>query len=396
MASDEYNPFKNLDKSLFRTLFRKEGQADPAEKSGGASRSVVPGKGKARRMALPDVEGPEEGEADFLRAMAGVAPVGGRGRQDLPGGKGASRAAEVSGQGSPKGLAGRAGQAGLAGRDSSGGRDNEDALLFMAELEAFSSAAKRIGADDMKDKPETGMRDATFGGKKTAGGAGAAHAAPGGAGRGAVKGAGGIHGHEAAGPGDEEAEAFLRAMQGVEGITARGRDVQKKPEKPGRVQQAARSAEALQDVLDGGAEFHLEYSEEFIQGHVSGFDPVVLGRLRAGQFSPEAHLDMHGMVAQEAYEALTGFMRGAYVKGLRTVLLIPGRGKNSPEGFGVLREKLQHWLTRDPFKRVVLAFCTAQPRDGGAGAVYVMLRKFKKSRGKIQWDRMPPDPDLYL
>jgi DNA-nicking Smr family endonuclease len=89
-------------------------------------------------------------------------------------------------------------------------------------------------------------------------------------------------------------------------------------------------------------------------------------------------------------------MRMAYTKGLRTVLLIPGRGRNSPEGFSVLREKVQHWLTRDPFKRVVLAFCTAQPRDGGAGAIYVMLRKLKKSHGKIQWDRTPSDPDLFV
>ncbi|GFM36605.1 Smr/MutS family protein [Desulfovibrio psychrotolerans] len=387
MSSDENNPFKKLDKSLFR----KEGQTDPAEMPAVKPCSAAPGKGKGRNMAAPDLDGPEEGAADFLRAMAGVAPVGGRGRQDPPGGKSVPRAAA--------GAPGQASHGAHGGRERSAAKDEEDTLLFMAELDAFKAAAKRGKVDDTEAKPETAMRAAPVGRENAAGTARAVSGVFSSAARSGGADRGGMDGeafHDVEGAGDEDAEAFLRAMQGVEGITAGGRDVQKKPERPARVQQAARSADALQDVLDGGAEFHLEYSEEFIQGHVSGFDPMVLGRLRAGQFSPEAHLDMHGMVAQEAYEALTGFMRGAYVKGLRTVLLIPGRGKNSPEGFGVLRENLQHWLTRDPFKRVVLAFCTAQPRDGGAGAVYVMLRKFKKSRGKIQWDRMPPDPDLYL
>lgn len=54
---------------------------------------------------------------------------------------------------------------------------------------------------------------------------------------------------------------------------------------------------------------------------------------------------------------------------------------------GVLREKLQSWLTQDPFKRVVLAFCTAQSHDGGPGSVYVLLRKYRK-KGRIYWERM--------
>jgi len=60
----------------------------------------------------------------------------------------------------------------------------------------------------------------------------------------------------------------------------------------------------------------------------------------------------------------------------------------------VLRERLQAWLTRDPFKRIVLAFCTALPKHGGAGALYVLLRKRKKD-GKINWERWAsPSGDL--
>ena len=56
-----------------------------------------------------------------------------------------------------------------------------------------------------------------------------------------------------------------------------------------------------------------------------------------------------------------------------------------------LEEELKAWLTRDPLKRVVLAFATALPRHGGAGALYVLLRKFKKSKGKVRFERDWPD-----
>ena len=127
-----------------------------------------------------------------------------------------------------------------------------------------------------------------------------------------------------------------------------------------------------------------------------GVDPAVLGRLRAGQLSPEAHLDLHGQNARQSPDPLTGFIKNAYQRNLRTVIVVTGRGKNSPGGIGVLRPMLQEWLTRDPFKRVVLAFCTAQPSDGGPGAVYVLLRKYKKNRGKVIWESAPPDADTAL
>ena len=67
------------------------------------------------------------------------------------------------------------------------------------------------------------------------------------------------------------------------------------------------------------------------------------------------------------------------------------RGANSPGGVPVLKEELKSWLTRDPLKRVVLAFTTAQPRHGGAGALYVLLRKFKKTKGKVRFEKDWPE-----
>ncbi len=193
--------------------------------------------------------------------------------------------------------------------------------------------------------------------------------------------------HEA----DDEAAAFLAAMGTVSPLTGSGRDVAPTPA-PGTP--PPHGEMSLQDFMDGKLEFALTFSDEYLEGHVVGLDQMILNKLRAGGLSPEAHLDLHGLNALQAFEALRGFFKGSWYKGLRTVLVVPGRGRNSPDGMGVLREKLQSWLTQDPFKRVVLAFCTAQPYDGGPGSVYVLLRKYRK-KGRIYWERMPADSDLY-
>lgn len=180
-------------------------------------------------------------------------------------------------------------------------------------------------------------------------------------------------------------------MGEVRPLQARGREVSPEPQ-PGTP--PPQGELSLQDFMDGKLEFALSFTDEYLEGHVVGLDQMIMNKLRAGGLSPEAHLDLHGLNAVQAFEALRGFMRSCWYKGLRTVLVVPGRGRNSPDGMGVLREKLQSWLTQDPFKRVVLAFCTAQPHDGGPGSVYVLLRKYRK-KGRIYWERMPADADLY-
>jgi len=195
---------------------------------------------------------------------------------------------------------------------------------------------------------------------------------------------------------EEESQAlFVRAMQGVAPVNGKGRDVAASVKGGGNAA-AHDPAKGLREVLEGKVEFALHHTDEYVEGFVVGLDPLVLARLRAGQYSPEKHLDLHGMNAEQAHDALTWFIKDAYQKSLRTVVVVTGRGRNSPDGIGVLRPMLQQWLSREPFKRVVLAFCTARAHDGGPGAVYVLLRKYKKSRGKIVWERTPSDEDFSI
>ncbi len=195
-------------------------------------------------------------------------------------------------------------------------------------------------------------------------------------------------------PAAPEDDMFFTAMRGVAPIAARGRDIHAPAEAASNECPGRDPAATLRDLLDGRIEFAVCHTEEYMEGFVAGLDPLILGKLRAGSLSPEAHLDLHGLNARQALDALAIFMKNAYTRSLRAVLVITGRGRNSPDGIGVLRLQLQEWLTHDPFKRVVLAFCTAQPHDGGPGAVYVLLRKYKKSRGKIVWERGPGDDEM--
>ena len=186
------------------------------------------------------------------------------------------------------------------------------------------------------------------------------------------------------------ADEFAKAMAGVTPLTKAGRDVVP-PVEPKPF--AGTSGNALQDFMDGKLEFAISFTDEYMEGFVVGLDPVMMQKLRQGSFSPEAHVDLHGLNTQQAFETLRGFFKGSWYRGLRCVIVVCGRGKNSPDGIGILREKLQLWFTQEPFKRVILAFCTAKSHDGGAGAVYVLMRKYKK-KGHIAWERMPADEDL--
>lgn len=188
-----------------------------------------------------------------------------------------------------------------------------------------------------------------------------------------------------------EEDEFLVAMRSVTPLEGKGRSIALKPaQKKSPVEEIRSFGESVEKSM----EFALFSSDEYLEGHVVGLDELVINRLKEGHFSPEDHLDLHGLNAEQAWEALRVFIRQAWFKGLRCVLLVPGRGRNSPLGQGVLRGKLQTWLTQEPFKRVVLAFCTARPHDGGAGGVYALLRRSRK-KGRIHWERLPSDADLY-
>jgi DNA-nicking Smr family endonuclease len=131
----------------------------------------------------------------------------------------------------------------------------------------------------------------------------------------------------------------------------------------------------LEALVSGEAPFDIADSDEFIEGRVSGLDPAVVRRLRRGEFSVQGHLDLHGQSRAEAKDEVDRFLRRSREQGKRCVLLVHGRGLHSKDQVPVLKDALRTWLATARFGRHVLAFATARPQDGGAGAVYVLLRR---------------------
>ncbi len=109
-------------------------------------------------------------------------------------------------------------------------------------------------------------------------------------------------------------------------------------------------------------------------GEAPGLDARTALRLKRGQLKIEARLDLHGMTQAEAHARLATFLAEAQKRGRRCVLVITGRGRTRPEG-GILRAAVPRWLNQPPCRARILAFATAQPGDGGAGALYVLLKK---------------------
>lgn len=174
--------------------------------------------------------------------------------------------------------------------------------------------------------------------------------------------------------------AILRqALEGVRPLNGGGRA--RMPIDP-RVTHAIVDEDAeviaqLSDLVSGQAPFDITESDEYVEGYRKGLDPRLVSQLRRGEFAMQAHFDMHGMIQADAKAELKEFIIASVRKGLRAVLVVHGRGLRSPGGHSVLKHASQGWLSHGAIGGHVLAFTSARPADGGAGATYVLLKRAK-------------------
>lgn len=134
----------------------------------------------------------------------------------------------------------------------------------------------------------------------------------------------------------------------------------------------------LVELVSGEGSFELTFSDEYVEGAVLGLSPEILKKLRQGEFSYQDYVDLHGCTREEAREAVIHFVEESFALRRRCLLIVSGRGLNSIDKEPVLKGGLVKWLTRAPLARLVLAFASARPCDGGAGAFYVLLRRSEK------------------
>jgi DNA-nicking Smr family endonuclease len=174
--------------------------------------------------------------------------------------------------------------------------------------------------------------------------------------------------------GIKDDDLFEHAMKGVKALGWSAVPLHHRP--PIEVQpqdDEADALRALQEFFRHG-DIGIEQTAEYIERAVQPSGRLYLDDLRAGRFSVQAWLDLHGMNQQEARFALDEFILAAVRSSLTCVRVIHGRGRHSHKHEPVLKESIQRWLCGRRLGRHVVAYTSARLCDGGGGAVYILLR----------------------
>jgi len=184
-------------------------------------------------------------------------------------------------------------------------------------------------------------------------------------------------------------DLFAEEMEGVKPLASEARVRLAKAKLSDDQQQGRRRAaegqeEQVNPLVDEGVLpldpwYVLEFKRPGIQNGV-------YRKLRLGHYQIDARLDLHRMTIKRARQEVFSFISEAGRLGLRTLLIVHGKGQSNPGEIStaVLKGYVNHWL-RD--LDAVQAFHSAQPPHGGTGAVYVLLRKSaeKKRENRLNY-----------
>lgn len=172
-----------------------------------------------------------------------------------------------------------------------------------------------------------------------------------------------------------EEQAFQKAMEEVRplGWSEAPLRLPQPIELKGGDEGEAEALAQLEALVDGKGELDPFATGEGVEGAATKRGRNFLGQLKKGDFSVQAHLDLHGLNPVEAKEALERFIRRSIKNGHCCVRIIHGRGKHSANEPAVLKAHVTRWLSSRRMGRQIVAFASARWTDGGSGALYVLL-----------------------
>jgi len=114
---------------------------------------------------------------------------------------------------------------------------------------------------------------------------------------------------------------------------------------------------------------------ELSHGAIAGLDRRSVKRLKKGDVTIDARIDLHGSTQSDAHHRLERFIRDCHDNDYRLVLVITGKGLRQDGGVGILREAVPRWLGEAPNRSKILGYSYAAPKDGAQGALYVRLKR---------------------
>lgn len=173
---------------------------------------------------------------------------------------------------------------------------------------------------------------------------------------------------------------FLRAMEGVTPIDRSQLWHRTRSTAPSRLvvhdrieSEDAITLRQLRDLVAKGTGFVWYQTAEYVEGLGNRIHPDLARRLHRGEFAIQGHIDLHGLTAREAKDALDRFLEATVRNRKNAVLIVHGRGLSSP-GEPVLKRLVVKRLSSNRWRRWIAAFTTAKSCDGGGGATYVLMR----------------------
>ena len=170
----------------------------------------------------------------------------------------------------------------------------------------------------------------------------------------------------------DDPELFRQQMGDVKPLRNKSAAIERPRPAPIPRQSVLADREVLDEMASGRIDIaELEHGEELLFTR-PGVKSTVMKKLRRGEFSIQAELDLHGLRSEEARNTVRAFLADCVAQRDTCVKIIHGKGLGSADKIPVLKPKLRRWLALTDH---VLAFCPARPIDGGTGAVYVLLRR---------------------
>ncbi|VAW71729.1 hypothetical protein MNBD_GAMMA10-2387 [hydrothermal vent metagenome] len=170
---------------------------------------------------------------------------------------------------------------------------------------------------------------------------------------------------------DEKDSAFTQAMQDVTPLSpGKASNKASLNHRPAPISKRPTvHPPRIKDTLSDG---FIPECGDFLQFMRPGIQKAYLKQIRNARIPIEDQLDLHGYRAEQAGNALLSFLDHAQQASYKLVLIVHGKGHHSGDAQPVLKTMVNKWLQSIP---EVLAFVSAQPKDGGTGAVYVLLKK---------------------
>ncbi len=109
----------------------------------------------------------------------------------------------------------------------------------------------------------------------------------------------------------------------------------------------------------------------------SGISASQADKLRKGKIRPERTIDLHGFTQLRAHSYINDELMKCHRRNIRSILIITGKKYGKMGAEGVLKKEVPKWLNLSPLKEIILMTSWATPRDGGEGALYVLLRRVR-------------------